>query len=167
MSLKSEYVLFFFCLVPLHFISLELKLVKPIEFALFSIWILINSIHPHLWIYRKSSDNAHRISGKMCCIIDPIRIGGARFSTGTRAIAVTHCLLEFSGQRGRHSIIFLLSERFVRWIPSRRSIISESICQRATTNWYYSNCTTYHNHQTLLRYHTMENAEFSYLFMRI
>lgn len=85
---------------------------------------------------RFSSDNAHRISGQMCSFVHTIWVGGTCFSTGAGAITVAHCLLEFPGQWGGYTTVFMFSQQFSWWIPSRRSIVSKSRCQRPTSNRY-------------------------------
>lgn len=70
----------------------------------------------------------------MCRLSHPVRTGGARLSTGSRAIAAEDSVLEFPGQRGGHQTLLLFGERKRGRIPAWRTLLPVEERQRSSTN---------------------------------
>ena len=64
----------------------------------------------------------------------PVRAGGTRLSTGSRAAAAQDSVLEFPGQRGGHQALLLPGERKRRRIPAWRTLLPVEERQRSSTN---------------------------------
>lgn len=71
----------------------------------------------------------------MCRFPYTIRTGRARLSPGSGTAPTQDRILEFSGQRGRHTVVFVFSEWFRRRVYKGRESAQESFREGSTPNW--------------------------------